>query len=78
MEEQVEATEELIANLTEAHTKQMKILIKSTTETMKESMNLMKSTVKSPANTNNNEEKTNRQERLKKYRDTPVCKYCNR
>jgi hypothetical protein len=78
MEEQAEATEELIANLTEAHTKQMEILIKSTTESMKEMMNLMKLTVKSPANTKNDEKKTNRQERLKKYRDAPMCKYCNR
>jgi hypothetical protein len=46
MEKQAEASEELIANLTEAHTKQMEILIKSTTETMKEKMNLMKLTVK--------------------------------
>jgi hypothetical protein len=65
MEEQAEATEELIANLTEAHTNQMEILIKSTTESMKEMMNLMKSMVKSPANTNNDEKKINRQERLK-------------
>jgi hypothetical protein len=78
MEEQAEATEELIANLTEAHTKQMQILIKSTTESMKEMMNLMKLAVKSPANTSNDEKKTNGQERLKKYRDAPVCKHCNR
>jgi hypothetical protein len=78
MEEQAEATEELIANLTEAHTKQMEILIKSTTESMKEMMNLMKAAVKSPANTSNDEKKKNRQERLKKYRDVPVCKHCNR
>jgi hypothetical protein len=78
MEEQAEATEELIANLTEAHTKQMEILIKSTIESMKEMMNLMKTTLKSPANTSNNEKKKNRQERLKKYRDAPVCKHCNR
>jgi hypothetical protein len=73
MEEQAEATEELIINLTEAHTKQMETLIKSTTESMKDMMNLMKSVAKSPANTSNNEKKTNRQERLKKYRDAPIC-----
>jgi hypothetical protein len=38
MEEQAEATEELIANLTGSHTRQMEILIKSTTEAMKEMM----------------------------------------
>jgi hypothetical protein len=42
VEEQVEATEELIAQLTEAHTHQMETLIKSTTEAMKEMLNLMK------------------------------------
>jgi hypothetical protein len=78
MEEQAEATEELITNLTEAHTKQMEILIKSTTESMNKMMNLMKSTVKSPANTNNYEKKTNRQEKVKKYRDAPASKHCNR
>jgi hypothetical protein len=78
MEEQAEATEELIANLTEAHTKQMEIPIKSTTESMKEMMNLMKVAVKSPANTSNNEKKKNRAERLKKYSDAPVYKHCNR
>ncbi len=55
MEEQAEATEELIANLTEAHTKHMEILIKSTTESMKEMMNQMKVAAKSPANTRNEE-----------------------
>jgi hypothetical protein len=43
MEEQAEATEELIANLTESHTRQMETLIKNTTEAMKEMMALVKS-----------------------------------
>jgi hypothetical protein len=42
MENQAEATEELITNLTESHTCQMEILIKSTTEAMKEMMALVK------------------------------------
>ncbi len=40
--EQAEATEELIATLTEAHTQQMKNLVRSTTEAMKEMMQLLK------------------------------------
>jgi hypothetical protein len=52
MEEQAEATEELIANLTESHTCQMKILIKSTTEALKEMMALVKSKNKPPTNNN--------------------------
>jgi hypothetical protein len=43
MEEQAEATEELIANLTESHTRKTEILIKNTTEAMKEMMALVKS-----------------------------------
>jgi hypothetical protein len=42
IDEQAEATEELIAALTDAHTKQMETLIKSTTDTMKEMMLLLK------------------------------------
>ena len=43
IEEQAEATEELIATLTENHTRQMETLIKSTTDAMKEMMQLIKS-----------------------------------
>jgi hypothetical protein len=78
MDEQAEATEELIANLTEAHTKQMEILIKSTIESIKKMMNLMKAAIKSPANTSNDEEKKKWEEKQKKYKDTPVCKHCNK
>jgi hypothetical protein len=42
MKEQAEAMEELIATLTENHTRQMEALIKSTTEAMKEMMQLVK------------------------------------
>ena len=42
IEEQAEATEELIANLTEAHTSQVESLIKANTEVMKEMMSLLK------------------------------------
>jgi hypothetical protein len=52
IEEQAEVTEELIAFLTENHTRQMETLIKSTTEAMKEMMQLIKSKAKTPSNTN--------------------------
>jgi hypothetical protein len=42
MEEQAEATEELIATLTENHTHQMEALIKSIMDAMKEMMQLIK------------------------------------
>jgi hypothetical protein len=44
IKEQAEATEELIAHLTEAHTCQMETLIKSTTKAMKEMLNLVNET----------------------------------
>jgi hypothetical protein len=55
----------------------MEILIKSTTDAMKEMMILMKTAMKSPANANNEEKKT-RKERQKIYKNAPVCKHCNR
>ena len=50
IEEQAEATEELIATLTENHTRQMETLIKSTTDAMKEMMQLIKSNGSTPTN----------------------------
>ena len=64
IDKQAEVTEELIAALTEAHTKQMESLIKSTTETMKEMMLLIKVN-KSPKNSTkqmDEEKKTKREE----------------
>jgi hypothetical protein len=80
IEEQAEATEELINARTENHTRQMEALIRSMTEAIKEMMTLVKIDNKNPTNANNrtNEKKTNWQERLKKYRDAPVCKHRNR
>ena len=63
IDEQAEATEELIAALTEAHTKQMETLIKSTTDTMKEMMLLLKDN----KSTNNSTKLTD--EEKKKKRD---------
>jgi hypothetical protein len=42
MEEQAEATMDLIAALTENHTRQIEMLIKSTMDAMKEMMQLVK------------------------------------
>jgi hypothetical protein len=80
IEEQAEATEELINALTENRTRQMEALIRSMTEAMKEMMTLVKMNNKNLTNANNgmNEKKTNQQERLKRFRDAPVCKHCNR
>jgi hypothetical protein len=64
MEEQVEATDELIAALTENHTRQMEMLIKSTMDAMKEMMQL----VKNQATTQTNPTKVSYEER-KKRRD---------
>ena len=78
IQEQAEATEELIANLTEAHTRQMETLVKTTTEAMKEMMLLLKEN-KSPANKATDEEKKKkREEKRKKYNDAPVCKHCGK
>jgi hypothetical protein len=85
MEEQAEATEELIANLTESHMRQMEILIKNTSEAMKEMMVLVKSENKPSENkplTNNNDMlkggRKKREERCKMYNNAPICKNCNR
>jgi hypothetical protein len=78
IEEQAEATEELIAALTEKHTKQMETLIKSTTDAMKEMMSLIKNDKKEPSGQSNNEKKKKREERRKKYNKAPVCKHCNK
>jgi hypothetical protein len=85
MEEQAEATEELIANLKESQTRQMEILFKNTTEAMKEMTSLVKSENKPLENkplTNNNDMpkggRKKREERRKMYNNAPICKHCNR
>jgi hypothetical protein len=81
MEEQTEAAEELIANLTESHTRQMETLIKSTTEAMKEMMVLVKSENKPPTNNNGmskGERKKISDEKCKIYHNAPICKHCNK
>ncbi len=57
IKEQAEATEELITTLTENCTCQMEILIKSTTNAMKEMMSLIKNEQKAPKTQPNNKKK---------------------
>jgi len=81
MMEQAEATEELIANLTEAHTRQMEALVKTTTEAMKEMMLLLKELKenKTPTPKATDEEKKKKcDDKKKKYNDAPVCKHCGK
>ena len=76
----MEATEELIAALTEAHTRQMEMLIKSTTKNMKEMMLLIKDN-KNPTNPTkltDEGKKKKRDEKQKKYNDKPTCKHCGK
>jgi len=77
IDEQAEATEELIAALTEAHTKQMESLIKSTTDTMKEMMLLFKEN-KNPSKQSDEEKKKKKEEKRKKYKEAPICKHCGK
>jgi hypothetical protein len=80
IQEQAEATEKLIAALTGNHTHQMELLIKSTTDAMKEMMLLIKDN-RNPSNFNNqtNEErKKKKDEKCRKYNDAPICKHCNK
>ena len=70
IKEQAEATEELIATLTENHTRQMETLIKSMTDAMKEMMQLIKSNATTPTNPSkptDNEKKKKRHEKRKQY-----------
>jgi len=81
IEEQAEATEELTANLTEAHTCQIESLIKANTEAMKEMMSLVKEKTiapTNPTNSTNEEKKKKREERQKKFLNAPVCKHCGK
>jgi hypothetical protein len=83
MEEQAEAMEELIAALTENHTRQIEMLIKSTMDTMKEMMQLVKNqattqTNPTPTKVSYEEKKKRRDEKQKRYYETPVCTHCGR
>jgi hypothetical protein len=78
IKEQAKATEELIAALTENHMRQMKTLIKSTTDAMKEMMSLIKNEQKAPNNQLNDEKKKKGEERCKWYNNAPICKPCRK
>jgi hypothetical protein len=79
IEEQADTIEELIANLTDAHTHHIKSLIKANTKVMKEMLNLVKANANAPNNptktTNNDEKKKRREEKQKKFLNVPVCKH---
>jgi len=80
IEQQAEATEELINVLTEKHTSQMEALIRSNTEAMKEMMALVKTEkgANNDSKSSSNEKKKKREEKRKKYNDAPVCKHCGK
>ncbi len=78
IKEHAEAMEELIVALTENHTLQMETLIKSTTDTMKEMMSLIKNEQKAPNNQPNDEKKKKQEERRKWYSNAPICKQCGK
>jgi hypothetical protein len=80
IEEQAEVTEELIAALTENHTRKMETLIKSTMEAMKEMMTLIKNQITNAPNPNkansDKEKKKKRKEKRKRYKETSICAHC--
>jgi len=81
IEEQAEATEELIATLTEKHTRQMETLIKSTTDAMKEMMLLIKSNGTNPTTSTkatDDDKKKKRDEKRRKYNEAPICTHCGK
>ena len=80
IEEQAEATEELIAALTEKHTQQIESLIKSNTEAMKQMMSLIKNDRKELGDKKqpDEEKKKKREERRQRFNDAPVCKHCGK
>ena len=78
LEEQAEATEELIAAITEKHTQQMETLIKNTTDAMKQMLALINNNKKEPGKQTDEEKKKKRDERRKKFNDAPICKNCGK
>ncbi len=64
--------------LTDARTKQMKNLVKTTTEAMKEIMLLIKENKTPNVSATDAEKKKIRNKKRKKYNKAPVCKHCRR
>jgi hypothetical protein len=58
----------------------MEILIKSTTEAMKEMLNLVKgyNTQAKAPNSDSKDKKKKREDKHNKFWDAPICKYCNK
>jgi hypothetical protein len=61
-----------------AYTRQMENIVRLTTEAMKEMMQLLKENKISNINVMNEEKNKNKQEKGKKYNDTPICKHCGK
>jgi hypothetical protein len=80
IEQQVEATKELINALMEKHTRQMEALICRTTEAMKEMMTLVKAEkgANNASKPSTDEKKTKREEKCQKYNAAPTCKHCDK
>jgi hypothetical protein len=78
IEEQGEATEELIAALTKNQMRQIETLIKSTTKAIKEMMSLIKNDQKAPNSQPNNGRKKRQEEKRRRYNHAPICKHCGR
>jgi hypothetical protein len=78
LQEQAKATEKLIAMLTDAHTKHMENLIKTTTEAMKEMMLLIKENKTPNISAMDAKKKKIRNKKQTKYNKAPVCKHCGR
>ena len=66
VKEQAEPTEELIANLTEVHTRQIESLIKANMEAMKEMMSLIKDKTITPTNPTSSTNKEKKREERRK------------
>ena len=84
IEETAEATEELINNLTEAHTKQIETLMKANMEAMKEMMALVKKNTNNQNQDKGNNDKTkaekkkDREKHRKRYDEATICKHCGK
>ena len=66
VKEQAEPTEEIIANLTEVHTRQIESLIKANMEAMKEMMSLIKDKTITPTNPTSSTNKEKKREERRK------------
>lgn len=80
IKEHVEATDELIQNITHAHTQQIKLLVTSTAEAMRKMVSLLKEQSGKVANQNENsksEKQKKKEEKQRKWREAKPCAHCN-